>query len=120
MKAPYGFAMLTLTVASAAPASGFKVLGQARARFWRARPAHAAMVGGEGHVQFEPSGGGDGDMWNVHLHAIVELGRPLRNVDVNQLEELWGEGLARFGATGRLRLNQASNLKADYFADGHR
>jgi hypothetical protein len=118
--APYGFAMLTLTAAASSPTCGFKILRDARVLFCRKRPVCAVAAGGEGHVEVEPAIGGDAGMWNVHLHAIVELRHPLRTIDTNHLEGVWTEVLARFGTTGRLVLKQAGNLKAESFKDGHR
>jgi hypothetical protein len=78
----------------------------------------AAMAGGDGHVHVEPARGADADGWNVHLHAIVELARPLGSVDTKQLQTAWADVLAHFGAKGSLDLRQESNLKSEFFRDG--
>jgi hypothetical protein len=69
-------------------------------------------------VHVEPARGAEADAWNVHLHAIVELARPLRSVDTGKLETAWADVLAHFGATGRLDLRRESNLKSEFFRDG--
>jgi hypothetical protein len=58
------------------------------------------------------------DVWNVHLHAIVELARPRRSVDTSALQTAWAGALAHLGATGRLDLRQESNLKSEFFRNG--
>ncbi len=75
--APYGFGLLTLTIAGNSPGTGRTALGRAFARFLRRPGVRELMAGGEAHVQIEPARGSDGDRWNVHLHAVVELRRPL-------------------------------------------
>ena len=69
-------------------------------------------------MQVEPARGAEADGWNVHLHAIVELARPLRSVDTGKLQAAWADVLAHFGATGSLDLRQESNLKSEFFRDG--
>ena len=116
--APYGFALLTLTVARADPVRGHQVLRDARARFCRGCLVCAAIAGGEGHLDMKPVGGAGSDTWNVHLHAIVELRRPRRRVDTGRLRAAWTDALAAFGAGGSLDLRQHDNLKAEFFRDG--
>ena len=115
--APYGFALLTLTVAAADPIGGHRVLCQARARFFRGTPVRAAVAGGESHVHVETASGAGGDSWNVHLHAIVELKRRLRDVDTGALQSTWAQVLALFGAQGSLDLRQRHNLTAEPLRD---
>ena len=69
-------------------------------------------------MHVEPARGAEADAWNVHLHAIVELACPLRSVDTSKLQTAWADVLAHFGATGRLDLQQESNLKSEFFQDG--
>jgi hypothetical protein len=116
--APHGFALLTLTVGAHDPGHGRSVLCNARTRFFRGALVRTIISGGEGHVDVEPARGADADVWNVHLHAIVELARPLRNVDSGELEAAWSAVLAHFGAKGSLELEQQSNLKGEFFRDG--
>ena len=116
--APHGFALLTLNVASPNPTRGHQVLREARTRLFRVRLVRAVIAGGDGHVHVEPARGAEADAWNVHLHAIVELARPLRSVDTGKLETAWADVLAHFGATGRLDLRRESNLKSEFFRDG--
>ena len=115
--APHGFALLTLTVAATHPIRGHRVLGQTRARFFRGTLARAVIAGGEGHVHVEPARGAAGDAWNVHLHAIVELKRRLRDVDTSALKSTWAQVLAPFGARGSLDLRQCRNLTAESLRD---
>ena len=116
--APHGFALLTLTVAAPGPIRGHQVLRDARARLFRGHIVRAAMTGGEGHVHVEPARGADADAWNVHLHAIVELARPLHSVDTSELQTAWADVLAHFEARGSLDLQQQGNLKREFFRDG--
>ena len=69
-------------------------------------------------MQVEPARGAEADGWNVHLHAVVELVRPLRTVDIGKLQAAWLDVLAHFGAKGSLDLRQESNLKNEFFRDG--
>jgi hypothetical protein len=115
--APHGFALLTLTVAAADPIRGHRVLGQARARFFREALARDVIAGGEGHIHVEPARVGEVDAWNVHLHAIVELKRRLRDVDTGALQSAWTQVLALFGAHGSLNLRQCRNLTAGSLRD---
>ncbi len=116
--APHGFALLTLTVAAPDPSRGHRVLRDARARLFRGHLVQAVIAGGDGHVHVEPARGADADGWNVHLHAIVELSRPLRSVDTCELQTAWVAVLARFAAKGSLDLRQQSNLKNEFFRNG--
>ena len=116
--APHGFAMLTLTVAAPSPTRGHQALRDARTRLFRVRLVRAVIAGGDGHVHVEPARGAEADGWNVHLHAVVELARPLRGVDTGELQTAWADVLAHFGATGSLDLRQESNLKSEFFRDG--
>jgi hypothetical protein len=111
--APHGFALLTLTVAAHDPTGGFQILKKARADFARNRTVSAAMAGGEGHVHAEPARGAGADIWNVHLHAIVELGRRFRDIDIGALLSNWTEILGRSGARGSLNLRRRKNLAAE-------
>ena len=115
--APYGFGLLTLTVAAADPVHGHRVLGQGRARFFREAPARAVIAGGESHIHVERPSGAEGDSWNVHLHAIVELKRRFRDVDTGALQYTWAQVLALFGAHGSLNLRQCCNLTAAWLRD---
>ena len=116
--APHGFALLTLTVAAPDPSRGHQVLRDARARLFRGHLVRAAIAGGDGHVHVEPARGAEADAWNVHLHAIVELARPLRSVVTSDLQTAWAAVLAHFGAKGSLDLRQESNLKNEFFRNG--
>jgi len=116
--APYGFALLTLTVAALDPTRGHQVLRDARARLFRGRFIRTIMAGGDGHVHVEPARCADADGWNVHLHAIVEMARPLHTVDTGELQTAWADVLAHFEARGSLDLRQESNLKNEFFRDG--
>ena len=69
-------------------------------------------------MHIEPARGADADGWNVHLHAIVELARRLRSVDISELQTAWSDVLAHFGAKGSLDLRQEGNLKNEFFRDG--
>ncbi len=69
-------------------------------------------------MHVEPVRAADADGWNVHMHAIVELARPLRNVDITDLQAAWADALARLGAQGSLDLRQDSNLKNEFFRNG--
>jgi hypothetical protein len=111
--APNGFALLTLTLATPDPISGCRVLCKARARFLRGSLALAVISGGEGHVHAEPARGGEAQVWNVHMHAIVELGQPRGSVDTSALQVMWAQALAHFGARGSLDLRQWGNLTAE-------
>jgi hypothetical protein len=73
----HGFALLTLTIAANCPAAGRAALGRAFSRFLRRRGVRRIVGGGEAHVHVEPARGTEGDRWNVHLHAVVELRGPL-------------------------------------------
>jgi hypothetical protein len=115
--APHGFGLLTLTVAAADPIRGHRVLGQGRARFFREAPARAVIAGGESHIHAERASGAEGDSWNVHLHAIVELKRRFRDVDTGALQSTWAQVLAPFGAHGSLDLRQRHNLTAGSLRD---
>jgi len=115
--ARHGFALLTLTVAAADPIRGHRVLRQGRARFFREALARAVIAGGEGHIHVEPARGAEGDSWNVHLHAIVELKRRFRDVDTGALQSTWAQVLAPFGAHGSLDLRQRRNLTAGSLRD---
>lgn len=116
--APHGFAMLTLTVASPSPIRGHQLLRDARTRLFRRHLVRATIAGGDGHVHVEPARGAEADVWNVHLHAIIELACPLRSVDTGKLQMAWADVLAHFGAKGSLDLRQESNLKSESFRDG--
>lgn len=108
--APHGFALLTLTLAAPNPSKGFRVLQSARGRFLRRRRVRAALAGGEGHVQVEPAIGGDATVWNVHLHALVELKCRIGEVDTASLGAAWSDVLGREGLPGSFDLRQRSNL----------
>ena len=117
--APFGFALLTLTVSSARPADGFRLLKRSRTEFARRRAVGRVIVGGKGQVHADPARGADAaDVWNVHLHAVVELGCPFKSVDTSALGMAWAEILAASGARGNFDLAQEDNLKAEYFLDG--
>ena len=116
--APNGFALLTLTVAALSPIRGHRVLRDARARLFRGHFVQAVIAGGDGHVHVDPARGADADGWNVHLHAIVELARPLCSVDTSELQTAWVAVLAHFAAKGSLDLRQESNLKNEFFRNG--
>ncbi len=107
--APHGFGLLTLTVVADTPEKGHRILTAARSQICRRRLVRDVIRGGEAHVHVEPVRG-DPSQWNVHIHAIVELGRPLEEVDLSVLCQVWHDGLRRFGTTGSLDLAQESNL----------
>jgi hypothetical protein len=111
--APHGFALLTLTLATPDPIRGHRMLCKARSRFFRGNLERSVISGGEGHVHVEPARGGEAEIWNVHLHAIVELGLPRRSVDTSALQVRWAQTLARFDARGSLDLRQQGNLTAE-------
>jgi hypothetical protein len=73
----HGFALLTVTVAAYSPTDGYLALRRTWQRFARRKVVRAVLAGGEGHIQAEPARGAQGERWNVHLHAIVELAGPL-------------------------------------------
>jgi hypothetical protein len=117
--APFGFALLTLTVSSARPVDGFHLLKRSRTEFGRRRAVGRAIVGGKGQVHADPACGAQAaDAWNIHIHAIVELRCPFNSVDTSELGMAWVKILAASGARGSFDLRQEDNLKAEYFLDG--
>jgi len=117
-EAPFGLALLTLTVSAPSPQVGFEILTEARASFFRKRTPASSFVGGVGQVFPEPSGSHTGELWNVHLHAVVELGIPIDAVKHADLAASWANVLAKHDATGSLDLRQDANLRVEYFLDG--
>ena len=115
--AAHGFALLTLTVVAAGARQGFRVLQRARARFVRRRPVRAVLAGGEGQAHVEPARGDEMDVWNTHLHAIVELRRRFRDLDTSALSSTWAQILTKLGARGSLNLQQCENLTAESLRD---
>jgi hypothetical protein len=111
--APYGFALLTLTVAASDPIRGHTMLCRARSRLFRTAIARSCIAGGEGHCHVDPACGGDAAAWNAHLHAIVELRRRFRDIDAGGLRSAWNGTLAYLGARGSLDLRQQDNLTAE-------
>jgi hypothetical protein len=75
--AAHGFGFLTITVAANTPLDGYRDLMRAWQSLARRVVTKQAFRGGEGHIQAEPARGSGGERWNVHLHALVELARPL-------------------------------------------
>lgn len=117
--AHHGFALLTLGVAATDPRSGLRSLRSAMKMFFRRRLFRWAVVGGEVHIQAEAARGDDsGQRWNIHAHALVELGRPMRGLDLTGLQGLWAEVLNRRGERGSFHLRQGSNLQREFFTNG--
>lgn len=105
-----GFALLTFTVAADSLAAGVQTLSKARAAFFRKRLITDSIAGGEGHVQVEPARGAGARRWNCHAHALIQLARPLADIDLAGLRAAWRETLHTFGAQGSVDLRQQENL----------
>ena len=76
---------------------------------------------GEAHIQAEPARGDDaGQRWNIHAHAIVELGCAMVDVDLTGLQAMWTEVLTRIHGRGSLDLRQRRNLRPEFFNNGNR
>jgi len=119
--APHGFALLTLGVGATNPREGVRLFKAAWRDFFRRRLFRRTIAGAEAHIQAEPARGDDtGQRWNIHAHAIVELGCGMVDVDLTGLQAAWAEVLTRMGGRGSLDLSQRRNLKPEFFTDGNR
>jgi hypothetical protein len=75
--AEHGYALLTVSVAASTLESGYRLLLTSWRAYLRTALVNRSVRGGEAHVHTRPARGAEGERWNLHVHAIVELARPL-------------------------------------------
>jgi hypothetical protein len=98
LRTPGTYALVTLTLACGELRPGARALFRFVARLRRRALWCRNVEGGELHAQVKRSGG-DGQPWNVHVHALVRL-RERERLDGRDLRAAWQTVLHAAGARG--------------------